>query len=133
MLNDSFTWSLDNLELVAGVDISFSGKYQNGACAGLVIYSVKYKKILYEDFAYVVLKEEYIPGFLAFRELPPTLQLFKKLKQKRPELWPQVVLVDGNGILHKYQCGYASHLGVVLDIPTIGCAKTFFDIDGLHQ
>lgn len=43
------------------------------------------------------------------------------------------MLVDGNGILHKYQCGYASHLGVVLDIPTIGCAKTFFDIDSLHQ
>jgi len=42
-------------------------------------------------------------------------------------------MVDGNGIVHKFNCGYASHLGVVLSIPTIGCAKTFFDIDGLHQ
>lgn len=62
--------------MVGGVDISFSSKFQNGACAGLVIYSVKAKKIIYEDFMYVVLKEEYIPGFLAFRELPPTLHLF---------------------------------------------------------
>lgn len=44
-----------------------------------------------------------------------------------------MILVDGNGILHKFQCGYASHLGVLLDVPTIGCAKTFFDVDGLHQ
>ena len=42
-------------------------------------------------------------------------------------------MVDGNGIMHKFNCGYACHLGVVLDVPTIGCAKTFFDIDGLHQ
>ncbi len=42
-------------------------------------------------------------------------------------------MVGGNGIVHKYKCGYACHLGVILDIPSIGCAKTFFDIDGLHQ
>jgi deoxyribonuclease V len=42
-------------------------------------------------------------------------------------------MVDGNGIMHKFNCGYACHLGVVLDVPTIGCAKTFFDIDGLYQ
>ncbi len=94
---------------------------------------MKSKKVIYEDYIYVILKEEYIPGFLAFRELPPTLELFRKLKANKPHLWPQVVLVDGNGILHKFQCGYACHLGVLLDIPTIGCAKTFFDVDGLHQ
>ena len=76
IINDYFTWQIQQLELVAGVDVSFSGKFQNGACAGLIIYSVKQKKIIYEDFIYVVLKEEYIPGFLAFRQLPPTLHLF---------------------------------------------------------
>ena len=44
-----------------------------------------------------------------------------------------MILVDGNGILHKKYCGYASHLGVILKTPTIGCAKKFFDIDGMHQ
>ena len=79
------------------------------------------------------LKEEYVPGFLAFRELAPTLHLFNKLKMNKPDLYPQVIMVDGNGILHKYQCGYASHLGVLLNLPSIGCAKTFFDVDGLHR
>lgn len=41
-------------------------------------------------------------------------------------------MVDGNGILHKKKCGYACHLGVVLKMPSMGCAKTFFDVDGLH-
>jgi len=64
---DSFPWKVEDLELVAGVDVSFSSKFPNGACAGLVIYSIKQRKIIYEDFIYVVLKEEYVPGFLAFR------------------------------------------------------------------
>jgi deoxyribonuclease V len=42
-------------------------------------------------------------------------------------------MVDGNGILHKRMCGYACHLGVLLKTPTFGCAKTFFDVDGLHK
>lgn len=66
-MEDKFDWSIEKLDLVAGVDISFSGKFTNGACAGLTIYSIVSKKILYEDFIYVVLKEEYVPGFLAFR------------------------------------------------------------------
>jgi len=81
----------------------------------------------------VLLKEDYVPGFLAFRELGPTLQLFKRLKLNKPNLWPSVIMVDGNGILHKRYCGYASHLGVLLKTPCFGCAKTFFDVDGLHK
>lgn len=47
IMQDDFKWKVEELELVAGVDISFSGKFQNGACAGLVIYSLKTKKIIY--------------------------------------------------------------------------------------
>lgn len=61
------------MRLIAGVDVSFSGRYENGACAALLIYDALEKKIVYEDYEYVVLKEDYVPGFLAFRELPPTL------------------------------------------------------------
>jgi deoxyinosine 3'endonuclease (endonuclease V) len=45
------------VELIGGVDVSFSGKFENGACAGLLIYSVKRKKIIYEDYEYVKLTE----------------------------------------------------------------------------
>lgn len=45
-------------------------------------------------------QQPYVPGFLAFREIPILYTLFQRLKQKRPDLWPELVFVDGNGILH---------------------------------
>ena len=68
--------------------------------------------------------EPYIAGFLAFRELKPIMGLFEKLKRTNPEYWPDVVVVDGNGVLHQRGFGLASHLGVEMGIPTIGVGKT---------
>jgi deoxyinosine 3'endonuclease (endonuclease V) len=81
----------------------------------------------------VRISQPYIPGFLAFREVPPLWNLFKKLKDQKPEAWPQLLIVDGNGILHQNQCGLACHLGVLLDVPTLGVGKTLFYIDGLGK
>ena len=61
------------------------------------------------------------------------MRLFDRLRQKQPQLWPQLVLVDGNGILHQNQCGLACHLGVLIDLPTIGVGKTLFFIDGIGK
>lgn len=55
------------------------------------------------------------------------------LKKNKPDSWPELLLVDGNGILHSNQCGLACHLGVLLGVPTLGVGKTLFFIDGLTK
>lgn len=61
----------------------------------------------------------YVPGFFAFREVPPLLEAFARLPER-----PHLVLVDGHGLSHPRGCGLASHLGALLDLPTVGVAKT---------
>lgn len=75
----------------------------------------------------------YVPSFLAFREAPHLLKLYEKLQKSGKACLPQIIMLDGNGILHTRGCGLASHLGVLLDIPTIGASKTTFYVDGLTK
>ncbi len=61
----------------------------------------------------------YIPGLLSFREVPPLLAAFERLKTI-----PDVVVCDGQGLAHPRRFGLACHLGLLLDVPTVGCGKT---------
>jgi len=116
---------------VAGMDISASKYYKEKAFAGIVIIDYLTNKKIYENYIKVTLDQPYVPGFLAFREVEHLKALIDILKAESPEFIPDVILLDGNGILHTRRFGIACHLGVLVDIPTIGCAKTVFAVDGI--
>jgi len=101
---------------VAGVDASFMGDKVIGvACL------FKYPELIPIEDAYAVMKVSfpYIPGFLSFREGPAIIEALNRLKTK-----PDLILFDGQGIAHPKRLGIASHIGILIDIPTIGCAKS---------
>lgn len=104
----------DDLEIIGGVDVSYGEKK---GYASLSLWKED------EEIDNIIIKKEvsfpYIPTYLAFRELPLLLDVLN-----RSEYTPDVILVDGNGILHPHKIGIASHLGVETNIPTIGVAKS---------
>lgn len=88
-------------QLISGKDhsetFSYSKTDSQKACAALVVLSYPSFDVLYEDYEIDTTEYPYIPGFLAFKEIPSLTILFNRLKEKSPEFWPQVLLVDGNG------------------------------------
>ncbi len=124
--------SLGQVSRVGGVDLSFVPD-QSVAVAALVVLSFPGLDVLYEDLLRVDLAGvPYVPGYLGFREVPPLVHLLDRLRATRPALAPDVVFVDGNGILHPRRCGSASHLGVIACVPTVGCSKTLFCMPSLR-
>jgi len=103
-------------EYIAGVDAAFS---EDSTFATACLYRYPHLTLLEQATAAKQLTFPYVPGYLLFREGPAIIAALRKLKKK-----PDVVLLDGQGIAHPRGIGSASHLGVLLDIPTIGCAKT---------
>jgi deoxyribonuclease V len=112
ILYDDF---LNPPQTVAGLDVSYKNKK---AFAVAVILDYKNLKLLENKSISMDIKFPYIPTLLSFREVKPLSAVIEKL-----EIKPDVFLVDAHGIAHPYFSGCASHLGVSLDIPTIGVAK----------
>ncbi|XP_029784076.1 endonuclease V isoform X3 [Suricata suricatta] len=81
----------------------------------------------------VSLTAPYVSGFLAFREVPFLVDAVQRLREQAPGLVPQVLLVDGNGLLHHRGFGVACHLGVLTDLPCVGVAKKLLQVDGLEN
>jgi len=125
--------NISEINLIGGVDISFHPSNPNIACVYFIILDFLTKNIVYEDHEIITLTVPYISGFLGFREVPHYLNLINKLKNTKPDLIPDIILVDGFGTLHHRQFGSASHLGVLSGISTIGCAKTLINMDGLDE
>ncbi|RLE89121.1 MAG: endonuclease V [Thermoprotei archaeon] len=103
------------VELVGGVDLSYVG--DAAVAAAIVINAHTFKPV---SKATVVLdvKFPYIPTLLAFREAGPMIVAVRRLSVR-----PHVLFVDGNGRLHPYRAGLACHVGLALDMPTVGVAK----------
>jgi len=103
-------------EFVAGVDTAF---FEDGVIGTACVY--RYPEIipLENSYALTKLTFPYIPGFLSFREGPAIIKALDNLKTK-----PDVIIFDGQGIAHPEGLGIASQIGILINIPTIGCAKT---------
>jgi len=73
----------------------------------------------------------FIVGYLAFRESEPVVELLSKIIKEHPDKAPDVLLVDGNGMLHPQKSGLACHIGIKTGIPAIGVAKTLHLVEGI--
>lgn len=124
---------LSNVKYVGGLDISFDKTNNKKGCAYLTVYDIIKKKNIYEDYKICDLEIPYVSGFLGFREVKIYKELLDKLKNETPNFYPEVLMVDGFGILHPRGFGSASHIGFICDIPTIGIGKTLLTIDGLNE
>ncbi|HSC79930.1 MAG TPA: deoxyribonuclease V [Chitinolyticbacter sp.] len=103
---------------VAGVDVSSEW---HGSLLSAAVVVFRYPELTVLETAYAEHESAfpYVPGFLSFREIPALLKAFAQLRQV-----PDVLFVDGQGITHPRRLGIAAHLGVLLDLPAVGVAKS---------
>jgi deoxyribonuclease V len=109
---------LGTARFVAGVDISVN-RVSGTATGAVVVLNYPDLELAEVRLAQGKLEFPYVPGLLSFREAPLMLEAYQKL-----DVVPDLILVDGQGIAHPRRLGIASHLGLWLDKPTIGCAKS---------
>ncbi|MFC3120026.1 deoxyribonuclease V [Agaribacter flavus] len=107
-----------DIQLIAGVDVAYE-KEGDKLVAAVVILDADTLNIVETATATDVAQFPYIPGLFSFRELPPLILAMSKLEHQ-----PDLIVCDGQGIAHPRRLGLASHLGVIFDMPTIGCGKT---------
>ena len=111
---------LGEVKYVAGVDIGFEDNYAISKAA-IAVLSYPELELVEQAIARIPTAFPYVPGYLSFREIPAILAAFPKLKTA-----PDLILCDGQGYAHPRRLGLACHLGVLLDLPTIGVAKSLF-------
>jgi len=109
---------LDRCDLVAGADVSYN-RFSNTFYAGVVVLRTSDLSVVERQGAVREVHFPYIPGLLSFRETPVLLDAFAKVKSE-----PDAVMVDAHGFSHPRRFGLTCHLGVCLERPTLGCAKS---------
>jgi len=104
--------------LVAGADLAFS---RDGleCIAGVVLWDVRSAEVVEQHLARRSVRFPYVPGLLSFREAPALIAALRKLRRE-----PDVFMFDGQGFAHPRRFGLACHVGLLIDRPSIGCAKS---------
>jgi deoxyribonuclease V len=115
----------EGIATVAGTDLSFD-RGSDVAFAGIVLLAMPGLETVERRGLRTQTHFPYVPGLLSFRETPPLLEAWEQLERR-----PDVLLVDGQGRAHPRRFGIACHLGLLLDLPTIGCAKSI--LVGSHE
>lgn len=110
--------NLNDIKYVAGVDVAYDDK-NDLQIAAVVVLNSNTLDVVETSVAEDVSHFPYIPGLFSFRELPSLSKALVKLKTT-----PDLVVCDGQGIAHPRRFGLACHLGILFDVPTIGCGKT---------
>jgi len=105
------------IRIVAGADVAFPS--DDTAVAGIVAFTWPDLDLIDIAVASMEVTFPYIPGLLSFREVPVISKAFRRLSVR-----PDVLFCDGQGIAHPRGIGFACHVGIVLDVATIGCAKS---------
>ncbi|MDE7365476.1 MAG: endonuclease V [Ruminococcus sp.] len=113
------------LKLIAGVDLAYwkQGEEEYAVCC-IVVIDFNSHTVIEKKHYRGKIEVPYMPGFLAFRELPLVLETVKLLENQ-----PDIYMFDGNGYLHPRNMGIATHASFYLNKPTIGVAKTYFRVD----
>ena len=122
-INIKTEFQIDKIRIFAACDNTII-KDLNKIIAGVIVFRAKKEnqiEIVEESFSVQNLEFPYIPGLLSFREIPSLIESFQKLKHQ-----PELIFVDGQGYAHPRRLGLATHLGIMLSVPSIGIAKSRF-------
>lgn len=106
------------IKTIAGADISFN-KFEPTVYAGIVVLSLPELEVVEEVGVISESRFPYVPGLLSFRETPSVLEAWSKLKTE-----PDALMLDGQGLAHPRRVGIACHVGLLIERPTLGCAKS---------
>lgn len=125
-INIKDAFNIDTVRLIAGVDLAYwndNNDQEYAVCCIVIIDKTTHKMIETKSYSDKI-EVPYMPGFLAFRELPLVVKTAELLEHK-----PDLYMFDGNGCLHPRHMGIATHASFYLNAPTIGVAKTYYRVD----